>query len=206
MTIAVRADELQKEELLAQGLNKEVQIVWLDKLLPVAGADCYIDILFNEKDHTTELPALHPALLIVNSVCNTTDQLPAGLIRINGWATFLKRPVVEAACADAALRTKAEKVFDLFNKKTEWVADIPGFISPRVVTTIINEAYITLDEKVSSKAEIDTAMKLGTNYPYGPFEWSEKIGLKKVYSLLSLLAETNKRYEPSALLKKEALQ
>jgi len=206
MTIVVRADELQKEELLAQGINKEVQVQWSDKLLPVAGADCYIDLLFNAENHTTELPALHPALIIVNEVCNTTDQLPAGFIRINGWGTFLKRPVVEAACADTTLRTKAEKIFEVFNKKTEWVADIPGFISPRVVTTIINEAYITLEEKVSSKAEIDIAMKLGTNYPYGPFEWSEKIGLKKIYNLLAILAQTNKRYEPSLLLKKEALQ
>lgn len=206
MTIVVVADELQKEELLAQGINKEVQIHWSDKLLPVAGADCYIDLLFNAESHTTELSALHPALIIVNDVYNTNDQLPAGLIRINGWATFLKRPVVEAACTDTGLRTKAEKIFEVFNKKTEWVADIPGFISPRVVTTIINEAYITLEEKVSSKTEIDTAMKLGTNYPYGPFEWSEKIGLKKIYNLLSILAQTNKRYEPSPLLKKEALQ
>jgi 3-hydroxybutyryl-CoA dehydrogenase len=70
---------------------------------------------------------------------------------------------------------------------------------------IINEAYFTLDEKVSSKNEIDTAMKLGTNYPYGPFEWSEKIGLKKVYELLTTLSHSHSRYEPAALLKKEAL-
>ena len=48
--------------------------------------------------------------------------------------------------------------------------DIPGFISARVVSMIINEAYFALEEEVSSKEEIDTAMKLGTNYPYGPFD------------------------------------
>ncbi len=42
---------------------------------------------------------------------------------------------------------------------------------------IINEAWHALAEEVSTKNEIDTAMKLGTNYPYGPFEWAEKIGL-----------------------------
>jgi 3-hydroxybutyryl-CoA dehydrogenase len=35
------------------------------------------------------------------------------------------------------------------------------------------------DDEISTKAEIDIAMKLGTNYPYGPFEWSEKSGWKK---------------------------
>ena len=86
----------------------------------------------------------------------------------------------------------------------EWVADITGFISLRVVASIINEAYFALEQQVSSKEEIDTAMKLGTNYPYGPFEWSEKIGLKNIYSLLRHLTVEQKRYEPAALLTKEA--
>lgn len=70
---------------------------------------------------------------------------------------------------------------------------------------VINEAYFTLDEKVSSKEEIDTAMKLGTNYPYGPFEWSTIIGLKNVFELLTVLSKTNSRYTASSLLQKEAL-
>ena len=65
--------------------------------------------------------------------------------------------------------------------------------------------FFTLDEKVSSKKEIDIAMKLGTNYPYGPFEWCEKTGLNNIYELLTKLSITHPRYEPAALLKKEAL-
>ena len=70
---------------------------------------------------------------------------------------------------------------------------------------IINEAYFALEEGVSTKEEIDTAMKLGTNYPYGPFEWAKKIGLKNIFQLLDKLHKTNLRYEPAALLKKEAI-
>ena len=91
-----------------------------------------------------------------------------------------------------------------FNKKTEWTPDIPGFITARVISTIINEAYFSLEGKVSSREEIDTAMKLGTSYPYGPFEWSRIIGIKNIYSLLNILSRKNKRYLPSDLLKKEA--
>jgi 3-hydroxybutyryl-CoA dehydrogenase len=47
-------------------------------------------------------------------------------------------------------------------------------------------------------------MKLGTGYPLGPFEWSNRIGLKKVYSLLNTLNLIEPRYEPSTLLKEEA--
>ena len=57
---------------------------------------------------------------------------------------------------------------------------------------IINEAFIALREGVSTKEEINTAMKLGTNYPYGPFEWAGKIGIERVNALLDKL--DNKPY------------
>jgi len=68
---------------------------------------------------------------------------------------------------------------------------------------IINEAYFALGDKVSTKDEIDTAMKLGTNYPYGPFEWSRKIGLKNVYQLLSVLSKEDHRYIAAPCLEEE---
>jgi 3-hydroxybutyryl-CoA dehydrogenase len=69
---------------------------------------------------------------------------------------------------------------------------------------IINEAYFALEEKISTKGEIDTAMKYGTNYPFGPFEWAEKIGLRRVAALLQRLQLESGRYVPSELLLKEA--
>jgi 3-hydroxybutyryl-CoA dehydrogenase len=69
---------------------------------------------------------------------------------------------------------------------------------------IINEAYYALEENISTKDQIDVAMKLGTNYPYGPFEWSERIGVEKIYLLLKNLSANNKRYTIAAALKKAA--
>jgi 3-hydroxybutyryl-CoA dehydrogenase len=74
------------------------------------------------------------------------------------------------------------------------------------VSAIINEAYLTLQEKVSSKEDIDIAMKLGTNYPMGPFAWATAIGVKNVYALLHKLAADQPRYTPALLLKQEAEQ
>jgi 3-hydroxybutyryl-CoA dehydrogenase len=48
-------------------------------------------------------------------------------------------------------------------------------------------------------------MKLGTNYPFGPFEWAEKIGIRYIYQLLKKLEETDPRYKPASLLEAEAL-
>jgi len=83
------------------------------------------------------------------------------------------------------------------------VPDITGMISSRIISTIINEAYYTLGAGVSSRNEIDIAMKLGTNYPYGPFEWSQKIGLKRIYELLNQLSKEKKLYEVATLLTNE---
>lgn len=77
-----------------------------------------------------------------------------------------------------------------------------GFIFPRTIVQIINEAYFALEEGVASKEDINRAMKFGVNYPKGPFEWSEG---KEVYvkTLLDeLLQKTqDQRYRASNLIK-----
>jgi 3-hydroxybutyryl-CoA dehydrogenase len=207
MKIVLLANTEQKEELLAQGQDMSADLIWpveLSSLADVTGADACIDLLFDDTaERIKKLRQLQTQVIIINSVVTPLNELTTGCIRINGWHTFLKRTVLEAA-GDSKLKNKAEQVFSLFNKKVEWVADIAGFISARVVASIINEAYFALEEQVSTKEEIDTAMKLGTNYPYGPFEWSEKIGIKNIYTLLKRLSEEQKRYEPAPLLTKEA--
>lgn len=206
MKIVVITNDVLKEELLAQGISDPVQVEWQQEISPVGDADGYIDLLFDGTEERVEkLKQLQPAsAIIVNAASTTISDLPAGFTRINGWNSFLQRPLVEAAAHDINKKL-AEDIFLCFNKKVEWVPDIPGFITARVICMIINEAYFTLDEKVSTKEEIDTAMKLGTNYPYGPFEWAAKIGLINVYGLLTMLAQSNSRYTPSALLQKEVL-
>ena len=205
MKIAIITNDALKDEWMSQGMQDTVQVEWLSEPRTIENTDCYIDLLFYpDTERINKLQELQPALIIVNSVLFAGDSLPVNFIRVNGWPTFLKRTLVETSCCSDDLKTRAEKIFASFNRKTEWVPDAPGFITARVISMIINEAYFSLEENVSGKNEIDTAMKLGTNYPFGPFEWSEKIGLKKVYELLTTLSKENSRYEPSALLKKEA--
>jgi 3-hydroxybutyryl-CoA dehydrogenase len=141
--------------------------------------------------------------VIVNSVIHplTGLGLAANIYRINGWATFLNRSVWEiAGTANEAI----ESIFKALDIKINFVKDEPGFIAARVIAMIINEAYFAVEDNVSSKAEINTAMKLGTNYPHGPFEWAELIGTGNILALLKKLFETDSRYKPSELLIKEA--
>ena len=138
--------------------------------------------------------------MFINSVENNLTETSPSFIRINAWPTFLKRKICETAVANEEQRAHAIEVFDVLAWSYQFVPDTKGMVSARVVAMIINEAYYTLEAGVSTKAEIDIAMKLGTNYPYGPFEWAEKIGLKNIYRLLTELSKTDKRYLVSAAL------
>jgi len=208
MKLVVVANESLKEELISVSPLANVEWVWLnsiDELNAKDDADAVIDLLFSNKEAELKLlKEFLPRPVIVNSVLLTLKEINHPFIRINGWPTFLKREIAEAACSNEAGKMAGEKVFSAIGRKVEWVPDIAGFISPRVIAMIINEAYFALEEKVSTKEEIDTAMKLGTNYPFGPFEWADKIGLKNVFDLLNSLSEKEKRYRPAPLLIKEA--
>ncbi len=146
--------------------------------------------------------------VFVNAVVATAvkKKLPAHVLRINGWATFLQRPLWEIAGNNVSesINEDAATILSQMEKKHLLISDIPGFIAARVIAMIINEAYFAIGADVSNKTNIDTAMKLGTNYPYGPFEWTEKIGLKNIYLLLLELSTTDKRCIPAPALVKEA--
>lgn len=76
-----------------------------------------------------------------------------------------------------------------------------GFIFPRTIVQIINEAHFALEESVASKKDIDRAMTFGVNYPKGPFEWSAGRELYVLTLLNELFERTqDKRYLPCKLI------
>ena len=82
---------------------------------------------------------------------------------------------------------------------------VSAFIADKIIAMIINEAFFAFGDNVSSKDEIDVAMKLGTNYPYGPFEWAQKIGLDNIYNLLKKLNENSNRYAIAPAIENELI-
>lgn len=205
MRIAVITDSSLKEELLSTGLDESAKISWLSTPEKINATDCYIDLLFDQtQERVAALSGLDNALIIINDIFQQVN-VPDHFVRINGWHTLLSGRVVEAS-GRKEMQQRAEKVFALFKKEISWLPTQPGFITPRVISMIVNEAYLALDEKVSTKDDIDTAMKLGTNYPFGPFEWGRKIGLKNIHGLLEKLSNENKKYKPAPLLSTEAAQ
>lgn len=203
MIAVVLCSASQQNEILKKQTVEGVQWIFVSSAEEFENANgtIFFDLLFNENEpkfHTINQP------VFVNAVVTTCKQLPENYIRINGWNGFLERTTIEIAT------TKHQQYVEETMKALGWnyqlVPDEPGMIAPRIIAMIVNEAYFGLEDGISTKEEIDIAMKLGTNYPYGPFEWSEKIGLEKIYSLLKSLSKQDSRYTPSSLLEKTAQQ
>jgi len=207
MQIAVKAGEGEKHAFLSKGIPPGITIQWLGEndLLTGAKADVYFDLLFNsEFTPADEFIAGKP--VFVNGVtCTAAELKHDNYIRLNTWAGFLERPVTELAATNDNAKTQAESVFKTLGWQYTWVPDEPGMIAARVVSMIINEAFFALADGISTREEIDIAMKLGTNYPYGPFEWGRKIGLANIYFLLKKLQKQHgNRYAAAPLLEQEA--
>lgn len=100
-----------------------------------------------------------------------------------------------AQAADAA----AQKM----GKETVVVNEFPGFVTSRISTLVGNEAFRMLEEGVGSAEDIDKAIKLGLNYPMGPFELGDLVGLDTRLNNLNYLHQTlGERFRPSPLLVK----
>ena len=197
----------EKEKELFSTASKEVAVSFSEDIATASGSDKFdavIHLLFeNNKERITKLSTIAD-LVVVNSLVETLNEIHPSFIRINGWPGLLNALLIEASALEEKAKEKAVALFQHLGKNVKWVDDEPGFISARIISMIINEAYFALAEGVSTKEDIDIAMKLGTAYPHGPFEWAGLIGLGKVAHLLTKLSRQEPRYSPAPLLLAEA--
>ena len=86
------------------------------------------------------------------------------------------------------------------------VDDAPGLIVTRTVAMLVNGAVDARNQGVASAADIDTAMRFGTNYPLGPLAWGQSWGPATVLAVLEAMQAWygDDRYRPSALLRRIA--
>ena len=114
--------------------------------------------------------------------------------------------LTRAEATSAASADAAEAHFASLGKHVEWVGDAPGLVLGRIVAQLVNEAHFALGAGVASAGDIDTAMRLGFNYPRGPFEWCEAIGASRVLAILDALRSElgEERYRAAPALRRAA--
>ncbi|MER5492495.1 3-hydroxyacyl-CoA dehydrogenase [Streptomyces sp. NPDC002454] len=113
-----------------------------------------------------------------------------------------------AASQDTSPRTlrEATGLFQALGKDVSVIGDVPGMIVARTVARLIDLAVDAVARGLATEEDVDTAMRLGVNYPLGPFEWSRKLGRSWAHSLLDdlHLRDPSGRYAPSLALYRHA--
>lgn len=179
-------------------------------------SDLIFDFLVGDTPQAFQMYVGKPGIAFLNTCKVTlaqlarsvTGDLSCTIFGFNGFPTFFNRDALEVSLLSPDDGPNLKKVCKDLPTNYMLVDDRVGLVTPRVICMIINEAYYTVQEGTASREDIDLAMKLGTNYPFGPFEWCSKIGLKNVYELLEAVYQDTRdeRYKISALMKKEYLR
>lgn len=98
----------------------------------------------------------------------------------------------------------AQIIFTEPDVKTHVIEESVGFIAQRVLAMVVNLACDIAQQKIATVDDINTAVKLGLGYPYGPIEWGDVVGREKILLTLEhMLAITgDPRYRPSPWLQR----
>ena len=210
-----RADELRHRLAIIEGL--EIDYTDGDDDEDYDQYDCIFDLNFD--DDTSNLAiygGLRDVPVFVNAVKLSLNEavyvsgekIKCQLYGINALPGFLSQSKWEVSLHRKFQMPELEALMKNFGIDFLPVEDRVGLVKPRIIFMIINEACYTLQEGTAGIQDIDTAMKLGTNYPFGPFEWCDKIGITAVFETLAALYEDTKdeRYKVCPLLKTKYLR
>src|SRR5882724_8507228 len=136
-------------------------------------------------------------------------------------------PIHERMVASGRLGRKTARGFYAYEKETphrprdpdfpgerpifdeDQLLEVAGDNAPHVLTrlgaTIANEACFALGERVASADDINTAMRLGYNWPIGPLEWGERLGWNRSLGVLEDLRDLRgEAYRPAPALREFA--
>ncbi|MFQ5658701.1 MAG: 3-hydroxyacyl-CoA dehydrogenase family protein [Candidatus Methylomirabilales bacterium] len=163
--------------------------------------------LFEQLDQICEhdvVLATNTSSIPITKIAATTSR-PSSVI---GMHFFNPVPLTQVVEVIRGLATGEETVAvtrhlaERLGKTPIEAGDSPGFISSRIIGTMINEAIYALMEGVGSAEAIDTVMKLGANQPMGPLALADFIGLDVCLALIRTLHEGlgDPKYRPCPLL------
>ena len=194
ITWAINFENINESDLIIEAVNENFDLklkifLEVDKL---ADSDC----IFISNTSTLSLTKLAEA-----------TSRPDKVIGLHFLTPVPKIPVVEVV---KCLHTSNETVARIKNfvkrigKTPVEVYEYPGFVTTRAIVPLLNEAMYILLEGVATARDIDTAMKLGYNFQYGPLEMADMMGLDEVLTWMESLWKTlgEPRYRACPILRK----
>jgi 3-hydroxybutyryl-CoA dehydrogenase len=114
--------------------------------------------------------------------------------------------IMTAPGADPTIRDSVAAALAAGGRKVTAIKDSPGFVAQRMAAMVANLGCYMAEIGLASPADIDTAMKLGLNYPLGPLELAADMGPAATRRILEQLqAITGEdRYRPTPWLRRRA--
>ncbi len=124
------------------------------------------------------------------------------LFGLKGPRTLMVTPKTDPKYRDMAHALLAHD-----GQPTIVINDSPGFVAQRAVAALINVGCNVAQRGVGVPDDIDKGAKLGLGYPFGPIEWGDRIGGKRVLFILERLFAfyQEPRYRPSPWLKRRVM-
>ena len=193
------------------------RFTWTTDLADLAPAQIVIEAVFEN------LPLKQEIFATLDSLCepevvlaSNTSGLPITQIasaaqrpeRVLGLHFFNPVPAMKLVEIIRAYQTSDETVARaqafcaLLQKETILAKDYPGFITTRIGLMMIAEGIRCLEEGIGTAEDIDKGMRLGFNFPMGPLELADLVGLDVTLHILESSREAlGERFLPSPLLR-----
>lgn len=193
------------------------RFTWTTELEDLANADIVIEAVFENLALKQEIFAKLDSVCREDAIlASNTSGLPITQIasatqrpeRVLGLHFFNPVPAMKLVEIIRAYQTSDETVersrafCALLKKETVLAKDYPGFITTRIGMAIIAEAIRCLEEGIGTAEDIDKAIRLGYNFPMGPLELADLVGLDVTLHILEANREAlGERFLPSPLLR-----
>ncbi|NND04269.1 MAG: 3-hydroxyacyl-CoA dehydrogenase [Acidimicrobiia bacterium] len=128
------------------------------------------------------------------------------IVAVDACLDWPSAEVVAIAGGDQSAEADAAAVLGAAGLEARVVGDGPGLVLLRIMCQLASVAADAVLKGVATVKDVDTAMRLGTNYPIGPLEWADQVGAGRVVEVLDNMADYygEARYRPSSLLRRTA--